>query len=73
MRKEINAMVRRFAMANGNDFEGCWNKLYKFYNKVMKQNVKSRATRRNIRPLDVVENEGNLEILQILADNLFVA
>lgn len=73
MRKEINSMVRGFAIANGGDFEGCWNKLYKLYNKVMNQNVKSRATKRHIRPLDVIDNEGNLEILQILADNLFVA
>lgn len=73
MRKEINGIVRAFAKNNNNCYEQAWNDLYKFYNKVMRNNVKSRATRRHIKPLDVVENDGNLEILKILAENLYVA
>lgn len=73
MRKEINAIIRTFAKNNNDCYELAWNNLYKFYNKVMRNNVKARATRRHIKPLDVVENEGNLEILKILAENLYVA
>jgi len=73
MRKEINSIVRSYAMAHDNSYEKSWNVLYRLYNKVMHQNVKSRATRRHIRPLEVVEQENNLEILKILAVNLFVA
>ena len=73
MRKEINSIVRSYAMDHNNNFEQSWNALYKLYNSVLHQNIKDRATKRNIRPLDVVDNEGNLEILKILAENLFVA
>lgn len=70
MRKEINALVRAYAMVRNGCYEETWNKLYKLYNKVMGQNVKSRATKRGIRPIEVVEQDGNLEFLQILANNL---
>lgn len=73
MRAEINSIVRNYAMAHEGAYELSWNRLYKMYNKVCHQNIKSRATRRHIRPLDVIERENNLEILKILADNLFVA
>ena len=75
MRKEVNAIVRKFVInSNGSvGYEKAWNRLYRFYNQVVHQNVKSRATRRHMKPLDVVEQEGNLEIIKILAENLFVA
>lgn len=73
MRKEINAIVRQYAVNHQNCFESSWNRLYKFYNKVVHQNIKSRASRRHVIPLDVIEQDGNLEILKILAENLFVA
>lgn len=70
MRKEINSIVRTYALLQGGKFEEAWNKLYNIYNKVMKQNVKSRATKRHTIPLSVIEQDGNLEILKILAINL---
>ena len=73
MRKEINGIVRNYALNHDNDYAGAWNKLYKLYNRVCHQNLKSRATRRHVKPLDVVEQENNLEILKILAVNLYVA
>ena len=73
MRKEINSIVRNYALKHDKDYAKAWNRLYHFYNKVCHQNVKSRATRRHLKPLDVVEQENNLEILKILAENLFVA
>lgn len=74
MRKEINSIIRNYAKKNGNCFEESWNKLYKFYNKVCYKNVKSRATRRHAKSvLDVIEQDNDLEILKILAENLFVA
>lgn len=73
MRKEINSIVREFALKNGGCYQKSWNMLYKMYNKVMHQNIKSRATRRNIKPIDVIDSEGNLEFLKVLAENLFVA
>lgn len=69
MRKEINAIVRNYAMAHEGSYEKSWNHLYKFYNKVCHVNIKSRATKRKVRPLDCAD----LEILKILAENLFVA
>ena len=73
MRKEINSIVRQYAMAHDNSYAQSWNTLYKMFNKVAHQNIKSRATRRKVKPLDVIEQENNLEILKILAVNLFVA
>lgn len=75
MRKEVNSIVRKFVFdSNGScSYEGAWNKLYRLYNKVCHQYIKSRARRRNIKPLDVIEADGNLEILKILAENLFAA
>lgn len=73
MRKEVNAIVRNYAQSHDGSYRESWNRLYKFYNSVVHQNIKSRATRRHIKPLDVVEQEGNLEIIKILAENLFVA
>lgn len=73
MRKEINGIVRNYALAHNGCYAESWNKLYRLYNKVCHQNIKSRATRRKVSPLDVVEQEDNLEILKILAVNLFVA
>lgn len=70
MRKEINSIVRAVAMVQGGVFEETWNRLYKMYNSVMHQNVKSRASKRNVRPIEVIEQDGNLEILKILAINL---
>lgn len=71
MRKEINSIVRNYAMNHENCYEQAWNDLYKLYNKVMHQNLKSRATRRHIKPIQVVENENCLEILKLLADSLY--
>lgn len=74
MRKEINSIVRNYAKVNGNCFEESWNKLYKFYNKVCHKNIKARVTRRRAKTvLDVIESDNDLEILKILAENLFVA
>lgn len=71
MRKEINSIVRAYAVANGGCFEASWNTLYRAYNKALHQNVKSRATKRKCRPLDVVDTENNLEILKGLAVKIF--
>lgn len=71
MRKEINEIVRAYAMAHNGTYQQTWNVLYRMYNKVLHQNIKSRATRRHVRPLDVVEQEKNLETLKILALALF--
>lgn len=73
MRKEINSIVRNYALNHSGCYETSWNNLYRFYNKIVRNNVKARATRRHLKPLDVVEQDGNLEILKILAENLFVA
>ena len=71
MRKEINSIVRAYAMVNGGCYEATWNELYHAYNRVLHQNIKSRATKRKCRPLDVAERENNLDILKGLAVKLF--
>lgn len=75
MRKEVNAIVRKFVInSNGSvGYEKAWNSLYRLYNKVCHQYIKSRARRRNLKPIEVIEMDGNIEILKILAENLFVA
>lgn len=73
MRKEINSIVRKYAMEHEGKFHEAWCELYKLYNKVNHQNIRSRATKRHLKPIDVIEQEDNLEILKILAENLFAA
>lgn len=73
MRKEINSIVRQYALNHNGCYETAWNNLYKFYNKIAHKNIKARATKRHLKPIQVIENDGDLEILKILAENLFVA
>lgn len=71
MRSEINGIVRGYAKENGGDYEACWNKLYREYNKVAHTHVKGMAKRNHLNVIAYVEAVGMLEILLILAQNLY--
>ena len=67
MRKDINAIVRQYAVLHNNDFEGAWNLLYRLYNGIAHKNIKLRARRRNIKPLDMIEQLQDLALLKQIA------
>lgn len=73
MRKEINGIVRQYAMEHDGCYAKAWNELYKLYNKVFHYDLKKKAAKNKVKPLDLVEKENNLEYLKMLAESMFAA
>ncbi len=71
--KEVNAIVRQYALNHGGCYEESWNKLYHLYNKVAHKNIKRRARNKKVRPLKMIEMLGDMETLEVLAYSLFKA
>ena len=71
MRKDINAMVRNYAMANGGDYQGTWNRLYREFNAIVHCYIKARARRAKVRPIEMIEKLGKLATLYTLARLMF--
>lgn len=67
MRKEINSLVHAYAKANNGCYEAAWNKIYKELNRRNHLNIKARARNKKIRPLDIAEQMGLLNVLAIIA------
>lgn len=67
MRKQINSIVREYALAHGGCYEAAWNRIYRELNKRHHIYVKARARHRKVRPLDIAEAMGLIPSLIAIA------
>lgn len=70
-RKQVNQIVRAYAVDKGMKTGEVWNKLYYDFNYLMDKNVTTCAKNRKVSVLDYVEEIGYMEDLYKLAYKLF--
>lgn len=71
MRKDINAMVRNYAKANGGCYEETWNRLYKEFNFFAHTYIKAKARKNKCSVIEMVERLGKLGTLFAIARLMF--
>ena len=74
MRKEINELVRSYALRNGGCYRESWNRLYRDFNKQNHSYIKAVAThKKKSSVIELVEEFGKLDNLLAIAKTLFIA
>lgn len=70
-RDHINMLVRSYASDSGNSFKDCWRELYRQFGYRTNTNPKKCAENRGMGILDYIETEGQIEILEAVAMDVF--
>jgi hypothetical protein len=71
LRQQFNKSIRSLAYQFEKPISDMYSEIYKIINTNKHINIKARATHRNIRPIDVLENDGLLEYALRIVNNLF--
>lgn len=75
LRASLNECVRQYGIKNGGTnsiYQEAWNKIYRELRLRDHFDAKRRASNRNLKPLDVVENDGMLPNLYAIAREVLI-
>lgn len=71
-RKHISMIIREYVARTGDTYSNAWNELYRQYSYRTGIDVRKRAKNREMDVLDYIELEGQMEILQSIAIEIFI-
>ena len=70
-RSKLVELVRAYVYATGVNYQMTWNKLYRELQYRYHFDAKSRAKHQKRTPLEIIEQEGQIETLFIIASEIF--
>lgn len=71
-RKHISMIIREYVAKSGNTYPDVWNELYRQYSYRTGIDARKRAKNREMDVLDYIELEGQMEVLQAIAVEIFI-